>query len=251
MLEVTPQLVLYLSLLAVVAGFIDSIGGGGGLISIPVLIMAGLTPAQALATNKLQAIFGKISAVRFFTRHGLIQLSGVKLPLLLCFMASAFGAYLIQQIPSQHLQSIVPWLIAGVALYVLFSPRLTDMDTQQRISLGLYGLIIVPLLAFYDGFFGPASGSFFAISLIALLGFHTAKATAYAKLFLLVSNAAALGAFILGGQVVWSIGLGMACGQWVGARYGSELVYLKGSKIVKPALVLVSLTLVTKMLLIG
>ncbi|QSX29409.1 TSUP family transporter [Shewanella cyperi] len=241
---------LALSLVSLVAGFIDAISGGGGLISLPALMLAGLSPAQALATNKLQALFGKLSSVRYFLKQGLIAPGKLKLPLLLCFGFSALGALAIQRLSSEVLQLWLPWMIVAVALYVLLSPRLGDLDTRQRIPPLLFGLLVVPLLSFYDGFFGPASGSFFAIGFIALLGHNTAKATAHAKLFLLVSNAAALGAFILGGQVAWSVGIAMACGQWIGARYGSQLVHLKGNKLVKPMLLLVSTLLVLKLALL-
>ena len=238
-MELTFELLFILFAVSILAGFIDSICGGGGLLALPVLMISGLTPAQALATNKLQAIFGKLSSVLYFYKHGFIQLSLMKWSVVLCFIFAGLGAISIQYIPADKLSQLIPWLIGLIALYILFSPRLGDVDNKQRISVGMFCLIFAPIIGFYDGFFGPASGSFFAISLIAFLGFNATKATANSKLLLLVSNAAALMAFIIGGQVVWLIGLVMAIGQWLGARYGSELVHMQGNKIVKPMLLTV------------
>lgn len=246
-MELSIELVLLIFLVSMGAGFIDSISGGGGLISLPALMLFGLTPAQALATNKLQSIFGKASSVKYFLDQGILDASKFRVPTVLAFLCSGLGAALVQYLSSDWLMTFMPWMIGAAACYIIISPRMSDIDHVQRMSIGLFGITMVPVISFYDGFFGPASGSFFAISFIALLGYSSVKATAYTKQMLLASNAGALLAFIGGGQVIWQFGFVMALGQWIGARYGSQLVHIKGSKLIKPMLLTICLILVVKM----
>ncbi|MBC7004867.1 TSUP family transporter [Photobacterium sp. BZF1] len=246
-MEVTIDIVAIFFVVALIAGFIDAIGGGGGLIILPALLLVGLTPAQALATNKFQAIFGKISSVGYFAKQGMIDFSSLKVPLILSFVSSGLGAFLVQRLPSSILSQLLPFMILAAMVYILFSPRIADFDTQSRISMGMYGFTFGALISFYDGFFGPASGSFFVISFVSLLGFSAAKAVAHAKLLLLVTNLAAVMVFMTGGEIIWLLGLAMAAGQWIGAKYGSKLVHHKGSKVVKPALVAVCSVMLAKL----
>ncbi len=235
-MELNLDLLTLLFLAALIAGFIDSISGAGGLIVLPVLMMAGLSPAQALATNKLQGVFGKLSAVNYFWRHKMLNITAMKWLILASFIGAGIGAYVIQHVNSESLQQYIPWLVGIIALYLLFSPNIGDIDRRQRIKLGALTLVAVAVLSFYDGFFGPASGSFFAIFFVALLGYNLTKATAQTKVLLLVANISSLGVFIVGGSVMWRIGLVMAIGQWIGAHYGSRMVFHNGSKIIKPML---------------
>lgn len=250
-MELTYEIFAILFAVALLAGFVDSISGGGGLIVIPTLMLAGFLPAEALATNKLQAIFGKLSAVMYYRRQGMLNIPSMKRPLLASFVGAAVGAFVIQHIQSEFLTRHIPWLIGAVAIYFLFSPRIGDLDNQQRIHMGAFAALIATTLGFYDGFFGPASGSFFALSFVSLLGYNLSKATAYTRLLLLATNSASLIVFIWGGNVVWRVGLCMAIGQWVGARYGSQAVMLQGSKLVKPMLISVCFLLLVKMVILN
>ena len=159
-MEVTLEIIAMSFTVSLLAGFVDSISGGGGLIMLPSLMLFGLNPAQALATNKFQAIFGKLSAVQYYLKHGLIDFSTLRLPMILSFISAGIGALLVQYISTDILTTIFPYMIGGAACYILFSSRLGDIDVKNRISVGMYGLLCAPLIAFYDGFFGPASGSF-------------------------------------------------------------------------------------------
>jgi len=248
-LEYSLELLSVLFVVALVAGFVDAVSGGGGLIALPALMLTGLTPLQALATNKLQAFFGKLSSVRYFLSQGVIDFARFKWPLLLCFICAALGTLAIQHLPNKILQQILPWMIAGAAIYLIVAPGATDKESKAKLSFNLFSLILLPVIAFYDGFFGPASGSFFLLSFIALAGFNSTKAVAHGRLILLVTNGAALLVYMGSGQILWLLGLVMAVGQWAGAYLGSKLVYLKGSKIVKPMLLLVCLLMLAKLIL--
>jgi uncharacterized membrane protein YfcA len=246
-LELAPLLFA----LALLAGLIDAIAGGGGLITVPALLWAGLPPVAALATNKAQAVWGSLAATLHFVREGAIDLRRAGFMVLCTFVGSALGALLVQHLGSELLARLVPLLLIGFALYFLFSPRISDLDSTQRISLPTFALTIGVGVGFYDGFFGPGTGTFFAMGFVALLGFGMRRATAHAKLLNLTSNLAALLLFLLGGHVVWSLALIMAGGQLAGGWLGAHLVIKHGARLVRPLLVVASLVISLKLLLDG
>jgi uncharacterized membrane protein YfcA len=245
----TPELLLLLAGVAGIAGFIDAIAGGGGLLVLPVLLWAGLTPAQALATNKLQAVFGSFSATVRFIRQGSIDLRAMFRAIIFAFVGAACGTICIQLIHTDALEKLIPILLISFALYFLFSPRVGDKDAKPRISLGLFSFTIAFIIGFYDGFFGPGTGSFFAMAFVMLLGYNLIKATAHAKLLNFTSNLAALIFFILGGQVIWKVGLVMAVGQLVGGYIGAHMVLRHGTALIRPLLVIISLAITLKLLM--
>ncbi|PXF30987.1 membrane protein [Pokkaliibacter plantistimulans] len=245
-LEITTLIVL--ALVALVAGFIDSMAGGGGLITIPALLAAGVPPTMALATNKLQSSFGSFAATLYFLKRGMIDLASMKWAVICTFVGSALGTLLVQQIDSSQLSRILPYLLVGFACYFLFSPRISDSDSHRRLSYNAFALLVGTGVGFYDGFFGPGTGSFFAMAFVALAGLGMAKATAHTKLLNFTSNMASLLFFIIGGKVLWTVGLTMAIGQILGARLGSRMVVAKGVKLIRPLLVTVSLVMCGRLL---
>lgn len=243
MIEVDLLTLLLLALVGLISGTLDAIAGGGGLITVPALLATGMPPAAALGTNKLQSCFGSFAATRYFYRQGLINLREMRLAIIATFCGSAAGTILVQQLDASMLSRLLPFLLAGFALYFLFTPNLGDEDRQQRIKLTTFGLLVGGGVGFYDGFFGPGTGSFFAIAFISLAGFGITKATANTKLLNFTSNIASFLFFALGGHMVWSIGLAMAAGQLLGGRIGSGLVVKQGAKLVRPLLVVMSIVL--------
>ena len=223
---------------ATVAGFIDAIAGGGGLLTIPALLSTGLPPAVALGTNKLQACGGSFSASLYF----------VALLILLTFIGAALGTIVVQNIDVNALKIGLPFLIFAIGIYFLFSPNIGDQDRKQRISYPLFGFTAGMGLGFYDGVFGPAVGSFYTLAFVLLLGFNLTKAVAHAKVLNFTSNLASLFFFILGGAVLWKIGFIMLIGQFIGATLGARMVVTKGKKLIRPMLVTISFIMVAKML---
>jgi uncharacterized membrane protein YfcA len=223
---------LTLFVVSLAAGLVDSIAGGGGLLALPALLWAGLPPLLALGTNKLQGSFGTLAASIGFWRQGLVD-------------PRRMGPALSTDL----LQTLVPVLLIGFALYFLLSPRVSDRDAAGRMGPLAFALLIAPLVGAYDGFFGPGTGSFFMLAYVALLGYNLRRATAHTKVLNFTSNVASLLAFALAGNLVWSLGLVMALGQFSGAWVGSHLAVRHGSRIIRPALVLVSLLVSGKLLL--
>ena len=224
---VSPLLLGVLFFVAMLAGFIDSIAGGGGLLTIPALMAAGMSPANALATNKLQACGGSISATIYFIRRKVVSLSDQKLNIAMTFVGSMSGALLVQYVQADVLRQILPILVICIGLYFLLMPKLGEEDRQRRMYGLPFALIAGGCVGFYDGFFGPAAGSFYALAFVTLCGFNLAKATAHAKLLNATSNIGGLLLFILGGKVIWATGFVMLVGQFLGARMGSRPVLSK------------------------
>lgn len=247
-MELDPSIVLLLILAALVAGMIDSIAGGGGLITVPALLATGMPPTMALATNKLQSSFGSGTASFYFWRKGYIEFNKMRLPILCTFVGSAVGTVLVQRLDSTVLSRLLPFLLIGFALYFLFSPRIRNEDSKNRLSPMLFAILVATSIGFYDGFFGPGTGSFFAFAFVVLAGYGITKATAHTKLLNFTSNIASLIVFAHGGQVLWIIGLIMATGQFIGSRIGSQMVISHGTRLVKPLLVIVSLLISIKLI---
>lgn len=240
---------MLLMAVAAAAGMVDAIAGGGGLLALPALLWAGLPPVQALATNKLQGTFGTATASYHFVRRGEIDLARLQVPILMTFVGSVAGTLAVQRLGSDVLSQIVPVLLIAFALYFLFSPRIGDFDAHHRIHHGTFGLLIGCSVGFYDGFFGPGTGTLFAAAFVLLLGYSLRRATAGTKLLNFTSNIASLLFFALAGQVVWQVGLPMGLAQMAGAWLGSHLVIRHGTRLVRPLLVTVSLAISLKLLL--
>ncbi|WP_199911863.1 TSUP family transporter [Dongshaea marina] len=242
-------MLLLLCGVAMLAGCIDAIAGGGGLLTVPALLAAGLPPAHALATNKLQSSFGSFSSSFYFVRKGIVKLSEMKLPIACTFIGAAIGAILVQHIHASILEKVIPGLLIAIALYFLFSPGASQVKGKPRISDFWFAIILCSAIGFYDGFFGPGTGSFFTIAFVSLARLDIVQATARTKVLNFTSNIAALLLFILGGMPIWSIGLSMAVGQFIGARLGARLVVTRGRKLIRPLIVMVAIAMAFKLLI--
>jgi uncharacterized membrane protein YfcA len=233
---------------ATAAGFIDAIAGGGGLIAIPALLWAGLPPAAAIATNKLQAVFGVGSAVLTFRRGFLLDFRGALPAVATTAIGAATGGWALQHVDASLLAGMIPLLLIGVALFVLLSPRLSDEDAKARVPGWSVTAPIAPAIGFDDGFFGPGGGTFYTIAFVALRGYGLRRATANAKLLNLTSCFISLFVLALAGEVVWKIGLPMAAGQIVGGWLGSRAAIRFGANLIRPMLVIVSLAMTGRLL---
>lgn len=245
---VSPLLVGLLFFIAMLAGFIDSIAGGGGLLTVPSLLAAGLSPAQALATNKLQSVGGSFSASLYFIRRGAVKLNEQWLNIAMTFVGSVIGAVLIQRLQADMLRQVLPILLIAIGLWFLLMPRIGEEDRARRLYGLPYALIGGGTIGFYDGFFGPGAGSFYALAFVTLCGYNLAKATAHAKILNFTSNFGSLLFFMFGGKVVWGTGVIMMLGAFCGARLGARLVLTRGQKLIRPMVVIVSAVMSIKLL---
>ncbi len=244
-----PLTLATLVVVALIAGCVDAIAGGGGLLTLPALALAGLDPRTAIATNKLQGSFGSGSATLAFARAGHIRLA-FAIPIALAAGAgSTLGALALAHVPQRDVTIALPFILLGVAVYFAVSPRIGDTDRHRRIPVPAFIGGVVPAIGFYDGVFGPGAGSFYMAGFVALLGFGVVRATAQTKLANFASNLAGLTTLALSGHMLWSVGLAMGCAQFVGARIGSRLAMRHGARLVKPLLISISIVLAFKLAL--
>jgi len=245
------DLLLLLFVTGMLAGGLDAIAGGGGLIALPVLLATGLGPTEALATNKLQGSFGTFSSSLYFVRHGLVKPGDIIVLIVCTFTGSVTGTLLVQFLGSSFITRIMPILLIFAALYFWFGPVIREKEQQARIGFGLFAITVGFAIGFYDGFFGPGAGTFFTLGFVALLGFNLIQATAHTKILNFTSNIASLLFFAAGGYVVWELGLVMAAGQLIGGRIGARLVHRKGTYLIRPIIVIVCILISLKLLFGG
>lgn len=236
-----------LGLVAFVAGIIDAIGGGGGLLTVPALALAGLDPVAAVATNKLNASFGTASATLAFARAGHLDLERLWPLALAAGIGGLAGALALPHVPRALVSEALPVVLVAVALYFAFAPGFGDAGRRPRLSLASYGMLLVPLIGFYDGVFGPGAGSFYMAGFAALCGFGALKASAHTKLANFASNCSSFILYALGGHVVWLAGLIMAPAQFAGAQLGARLAIRNGARIIRPLLVITSAALALRL----
>ena len=230
------------------AGLVDSIAGGGGVISIPVLLNFGLPPQLALGTNKFQASFGSVAASWRYARHGLVDLRACVPGIALTLAGALAGALAVQRIDPQVLGHVIPILLIAIIVYLIFQPQIGLDDRPARLPAGLFYAIFGLGLGFYDGFFGPGTGSFWAIAFVLLLGQNLTRATAHTKVMNATSNLASLALFALAGLVDLGSGAAMGAGQLAGARLGASLVVRKGSRFVRPAFLAMAALTIARLL---
>lgn len=209
------------------AGFVDSIAGGGGIITVPVLMASGMPPHIALATNKLQSSFGSFTASANFVKKGLVSFKEVYIGVIFTFIGAMIGTKTILLLDANILNKIIPFMLVLIFLYTLFNPSFGTIEKSSRLGMPLFFLIFGILIGFYDGFFGPGTGTFWTIALVTLMGMNLKKATATTKVMNFTSNIVSLGVFLFSGNVLFFIGVIMGCGQIIGAFVGSSLVVKK------------------------
>ena len=219
MFDLPTEIVLLLAAAAFAAGFIDSIAGGGGLIAVPALLLAGFSPVEALGTNKLQGLFGTGAATLTYASKGQVNLRKQAPMALMAFAGGAAGALLASVLPGDFLRIVIPFVLIAIALFFALKPNMNDVDRVERLRPFLFGLMVVPAIGFYDGVFGPGAGSFYMLAFVTLAG-----------------------------AIDWRIGLMMAAMQILGARLGAGLAVKIGARLIKPLLVVTCVALAIRLL---
>lgn len=219
------ELVSLLFLVAAIAGLLDTLAGGGGLISLPALILSGVPPLAALGTNKLQGSMGTATASYMMLKNKRINWDNVKFLMLTAFIGAALGTVAVQFINTDVLTFVIPIVLLFIAIYFLISPKPTKTQGKPKVSNQKYKNIVIPFIGYYDGMFGPGTGSFFALSGVSCRGHDLITSTAIAKPLNFATNIASLIVFLFAGQIVWVIGISMMLGQVLGAWLGSHFLF--------------------------
>jgi len=237
---------LILGGLSAIAAMVDTLAGGGGLITLPALLLFGLPPGIALGTNKLQGCVGEFNASIHFVNHGKIKFKELITGAIFSAIGSVSGTILVQHLHPNFLNKVIPILLLVVLIYSFFSGRLTEEENKPRMSLFIFYLIFGLLIGFYNGFLGPGTGSFWVVAFIFFMGFNLIKAALYTKPLNFVGDFAALICFMIGGAIDYRVALIMSVGQIIGSYVGTKLVIYRGAKIIRPVFIaMVSIMLVT------
>ncbi|WP_415648095.1 TSUP family transporter [Stackebrandtia soli] len=245
---VAPTLLLMLFVVALLAGCVDAVAGGGGLLTLPALLLAQVPPVHALATNKLQSSFGTLTSAVSMRRRGLTDGVQLTVPFLCALAGAALGAVSIQFVRTDTLQVAVPVVLVAIGLYFVFMPGNGTESRDPRMSTRTYHSMVVPGIGFYDGAFGPGTGSFFTAAGVSLRGQHLVAATAQAKTLNFATNIAALVVFLIGGKLMWVLGGIMAIGQIAGAYVGAIIVHRGGARLIRPIVVVMCVAMLVQYL---
>ena len=245
--DLDPQLIAILFFFGFLAAFIDSVVGGGGLISLPALLFTGLSPSAAVATNKLAGTMGSLTSTITFYRSGKIDLKSVMKFFPLTFIGSMIGAWIVHLMNPELLKPLMLVMLAAVAIYTIFKKDWGSISAVKKLSKAKYGLFLVVITAigFYDGFLGPGTGSFLIFAFL-MVGYDFLKAAGNAKLLNFGSNVGALIMFVFLGQINFAYGLIMGVAQILGAICGSKYAIKRGSGYVRGLFITVTVLLLAK-----
>jgi uncharacterized membrane protein YfcA len=231
------------------AGLVDAIAGGGGLITVPALLAAGLDPRVALATNKGQAVFGSSASFFRFLRHGQIDRGRAPWSFVAAALGSVLGARLMMLLDPALLRPLVlVLLLVASGLAFVRKPEAASRAWWVERAPRLAAMAVALLLGAYDGFFGPGTGTFLLLAYAYAFGDDLVSASGNAKVANFASNLAAFVAFALSGAIRWEIALPMGAAQVAGAWVGTELAVKRGAGLVRGVAVAISLALAARVL---
>lgn len=233
------------------AAFVDSIAGGGGLISLPAFMAAGVPTHIALGTNKFSATAASFtSSIKYFT-SGKVNLKLIKKLVPFTIIGAAIGVLMALMLSSKYLKPLVLVLVMVVGIYSLFSKSIgkenhfKGLDRKNIIA----GMILALVIGIYDGFFGPGTGSFLIFGLVGIYKFDFLNAGGNARVLNFASNITSLIVFVIQGKVDFALGVPVAICMIIGARFGTVFALKKGVKFIKPIFITMSLAVACKMLI--
>ena len=249
-MTLTPQMFLIICPMLFLAGLVDAIGGGGGLISLPAYLLAGLPVHNAIATNKLSSTCGTALTTVRFIRQGLVNWR-IAIPTIFCAIAgSSLGANLSMNVPESVMEAVL-FVVLPVVAFVVLSPKTFrdhDQEVQLDRKLWITALVSAFVVGIYDGFYGPGTGTFLIIAFTVFAKLDIRTANAQTKIINLTTNITSLTIFLLNGQTVILLGLAAAACNMAGNYVGASLAMTKGSKITRPVILLVLVLLFLKVL---
>lgn len=230
-------------------GFIDSIAGGGGLLTLPAYLLTGLPPVSALATNKFSSIFGTFGSFLGYLKHNKLHIKLLKFLVPASFFGSMLGAYIVTKIKFDFLSMAIPFLILGVGLYSLFNKSLggVSMYKHPKKAVLFKGIFFTFIIGFYDGFFGPGAGTFFIVMLIKIFSVDFIEASGNTKLLNFASGLSAFLIFLFNGKINFYYGIIGTVAILCGSMLGTKLAIKKGVTFIRPIFLAVSFMVSFKM----
>jgi uncharacterized protein len=212
-----------LFIVSIVAGAIDSLVGGGGLLTIPALLSCGVPPVAVLGTNKLQATFGSLSAARQYYRQGQWSFVEIKNSIGWVIGGALIGAWLSLKTAPELIRGLILVALFIALIYSIIAPKFGDIENEKKLAPIFFNIGVGFSLGFYDGYLGPGTGSFWILAWVSLQGYRLKKAMAHGRVMNAMSNIGALVVFLIGGQVLIVVGILMGLGQWLGAKVATKI----------------------------
>lgn len=243
------EILLVLFTVGLAAGIVDAIAGGGGLLTFPALLLAGLSPPQALATNKIQALTSVTSSAYRYIRLGIVDKRTIPVKAIASAVGAGMGAAAVRILDPTLIGRIVPLILIGIALFLLFSPKIRHGTHRRLLTENTFALAAVLPIGFYDGFFGPGTGSLYAVAFVIFLARDLPSATADTKVLNAIGSLVAAIIFLSGGMIVWSAAIAMSAGGIIGGQIGAHLAIKLGAQFIRIGLVIISIALAIRLLI--
>ena len=242
------EILTFLFFVGVVAGFLDTLVGGGGLLAVPALLLSGIPPIYVLGTNKFQGSMGTGIATFLLFRKKKLDWNSVKNLMFASFIGSIVGGVIIQFVDTQFLSFVIPIVLVFIAIYFIISPKPKSTVGNSKPN-KKFELFAVPVVGFYDGMFGPGAGSFFAMTGVMLKKLEIIQATILAKPLNFASNIAGFIVFFSFGHIAFLIGILMMMGQMIGAFFGTHYLLKANPLIIRFLIVIISISMLIKYML--
>ena len=242
------EILTFLFFVGVVAGFLDTLVGGGGLLAVPALLLSGIPPIYVLGTNKFQGSMGTGIATFLLFRKKKLDWNSVKSLMFASFIGSIVGGVIIQFVDTQFLSFVIPIVLVFIAIYFIVSPKPKSTVGNSKPN-KKFELFAVPVVGFYDGMFGPGAGSFFAMTGVMLKKLEIIQATILAKPLNFASNIAGFIVFFSFGHIAFLIGILMMMGQMIGAFFGTHYLLKANPLIIRFLIVIISISMLIKYML--
>jgi len=235
------EILTFLFIVGMVAGFLDTLVGGGGLLAVPALLLSGIPPIYVLGTNKFQGSMGTGIATLLLFRKKKLEWNTIKYLMLASFIGSVIGGAIVQFIDTKVLSFVIPIVLVFIAIYFIISPK-PKVGPQNSVSNRSFDKYAVPSIGFYDGMFGPGAGSFFVMTGVMLKN----QATILAKPLNFASNIAGFIVFFSFGHIAFLIGLIMMLGQLIGSFCGTHYLLKANPKVIRFLIVFISLSMLAR-----
>ena len=239
------EILTFLFCVGVVAGFLDTLVGGGGLLAVPALLLSGIPPIYVLGTNKFQGSMGTGLATFLLFKKKKLDWNSVKNLMFASFIGSIVGGVIIQFFDTQFLSFVIPIVLVFIAIYFIISPKPKSITSNPKPN-KKFELYAVPVVGFYDGMFGPGAGSFFAMTGVMIKKLEIIQATILAKPLNFASNIAGFIVFFSFGHIAFLIGLLMMIGQMIGAFFGTHYLLKANPLIIRLLIVIISISMLIK-----
>ena len=239
------EILTFLFIVGMVAGFLDTLVGGGGLLAVPALLLSGIPPIYVLGTNKFQGSMGTGIATLLLFRKKKLEWNAIKYLMLASFIGSVIGGAIVQFIDTKVLSFVIPIVLVFIAIYFIISPK-PKVGPQNSVSNRSFDKYAVPSIGFYDGMFGPGAGSFFVVTGVMLKKLAIIQATILAKPLNFASNIAGFIVFFSFGHIAFLIGLIMMLGQLIGSFCGTHYLVKANPRVLRLMIVVMSLAMLIR-----